>query len=65
MSRRHLIMLLALSLIWGSSFLLIEIGLRELEPATLVFFRLLLAALALLPVALLTPGALGAVRAAW
>jgi len=65
MSRRHLIMLLALSLIWGSSFLLIEIGLRELEPATLVFFRLLLAALALLPVAALTPGALGAVRAAW
>jgi drug/metabolite transporter (DMT)-like permease len=65
MSRRHLIMLLALSAIWGSSFLLIEIGLRDLEPATLVFFRLLLAAAALLPVAALTPGALAAVRTWW
>lgn len=58
-------MLAALSLIWGSSFLLIEIALRELEPATLVFGRLLLAALALLPVALLTPGALDAARRWW
>jgi len=65
MSRRHLIMLLALSLIWGASFLLIEIGLRELEPSTLVFFRLAVATLTLLPIAALTPGALAAVRSAW
>ena len=40
MSRRHLIMLVTLAAIWGASFMFIEIALRELEPATLVFFRL-------------------------
>jgi len=65
MSRRHLIMLLTLAAIWGASFMFIEIALRELEPATLVFFRLLLAALALLPLAALAPGTLAAIRANW
>jgi len=65
MSRRHLIMLGALAAIWGASFMFIEIALRELEPATLVFFRLLLAALALLPVAAFVPGTFAAVRRNW
>ena len=47
MSRRHLLMLLALSAIWGSSFMFIKVGVRELEPATLVFGRLLLAVVTL------------------
>ena len=47
MSRRHLLMLLALAAIWGSSFMLIEIALRDLDPATLILFRLGSAALAL------------------
>jgi drug/metabolite transporter (DMT)-like permease len=40
-------MLLALSAIWGSSFMFIKIGVRELEPWTLVAGRLLLATLTL------------------
>jgi drug/metabolite transporter (DMT)-like permease len=47
MSRRHLSMLLVLSAIWGSSFMFIKVGVRELEPSTLVAGRLLLAALTL------------------
>jgi drug/metabolite transporter (DMT)-like permease len=46
-SRRHVIMLLALGAIWGASFLLIEIGLRDLEPSTLILLRLGFGALAL------------------
>jgi drug/metabolite transporter (DMT)-like permease len=41
-------MLLALSAIWGSSFMFIKVGVRELEPSTLVAGRLVLAALTLL-----------------
>jgi drug/metabolite transporter (DMT)-like permease len=40
-------MLLALGAIWGASFLLIEIGLRDLEPSTLILLRLGFGALAL------------------
>jgi drug/metabolite transporter (DMT)-like permease len=40
-------MLLALSAIWGSSFMFIKVGVRELEPSTLVAGRLVLAALTL------------------
>jgi drug/metabolite transporter (DMT)-like permease len=47
MSRPHLLMLLALSAIWGSSFMFIKVGVEELEPSTLVAGRLLLAALTL------------------
>jgi drug/metabolite transporter (DMT)-like permease len=57
-------MLLALAAIWGASFLLIKVGVRELEPSTLVLFRVALAALTLLPIVLLTDG-LGNVRASW
>ena len=40
-------MLLALAAIWGSSFMLIEIALRDLDPATLILLRLGSAAVAL------------------
>jgi drug/metabolite transporter (DMT)-like permease len=56
MSRRHLVMLLALAALWGSSFMFIKIGVRELEPTTLICARLAIGALALLPVALLRLG---------
>ena len=64
MSRRDALLLLLLSGIWGASFLLIKVGVHELEPATLVFFRVLLAALTLLPLAI-GRGALGALRGHW
>src|SRR5438067_8567057 len=51
MSRRHLLMLLALAAIWGASFLLIKICVRELAPTTLVCLRLGIGALALAPLA--------------
>lgn len=62
MSRRHLLMLLALASIWGASFMLIKIGVRELEPSTLVLARVLLAMLTLLPIVLLSGGFGGLLR---
>ena len=56
MSRRHLIMLLALAAIWGSSFMFIKVAVEELTPGVVVFGRVLVGALALLPV---IPFALG------
>jgi drug/metabolite transporter (DMT)-like permease len=56
MSRRHTIMLFALAAIWGASFMFIKVAVRELEPFTLVWLRLSLAALVLVPVALLSLG---------
>ena len=64
MSRRHLAMLLGLAAIWGASFLFIKVGLRGYEPSTLVFFRVLLAALTLLPIAVVA-GVLAPLGAAW
>ena len=40
-------MLIALALIWGSSFLFIKVAVRELTPATLIVGRLGLAAITL------------------
>ena len=57
-------MLLALSAIWGASFMFIKVGVRELEPATLVFFRVALGALTLLPIALATTS-LAPLRSDW
>lgn len=60
-ARRNAVMLLALSLIWGASFMFIKIADRELEPATLILGRLGLAALTL---AVLAPrGTRAALRA--
>jgi drug/metabolite transporter (DMT)-like permease len=64
MSRRHLLMLLALGAIWGASFLFIKVGVRDFEPSTLVLFRVALGALTLLPIAFLTTG-LGTLRGSW
>ena len=40
MNRRHLSMLVLLSLIWGSSFMFIKVAERDLQPATLIFGRI-------------------------
>lgn len=47
MTAREWGMLLGLSVLWGGSFLFIELGLRDFGPMSLVFMRLALAALAL------------------
>lgn len=47
MGRREWLMLIVLSLLWGTSFLAIEIALRELSPLWIVTLRITLAALAL------------------
>jgi drug/metabolite transporter (DMT)-like permease len=57
MSRRHLLMLLALAGLWGASFMFIKICVRELEPTLLVCLRLGIGALVLAPFALLRLGA--------
>ena len=61
-------MLLALSALWGASFMFIKVAVRELEPATLIWARVLLGAAILVPVALVALGvrATGtALRRAW
>jgi drug/metabolite transporter (DMT)-like permease len=50
MSRRHLLALLALSAIWGASFMFIKVGVREFDPFALIFVRIGLAALTLIPI---------------
>jgi len=67
-TRRYVPLLLVLTGLWGSSFLFIEIALRELEPTVVIVLRLLLAALVLVPVLALrfgTGGAYGRLREAW
>jgi drug/metabolite transporter (DMT)-like permease len=59
MSRRQLTLLVALSAIWGASFMFIKVGVRELDPIALVAARVSLGALSLAPVVLLTLGAAG------
>ena len=44
-ARRNAVMLAALALIWGASFMFIKIAVRDLTPATLIFGRIGLAAL--------------------
>jgi drug/metabolite transporter (DMT)-like permease len=50
-SRRGWLLFIAMSVIWGTPYLLIRVAVRELSPATLVFARTLPAAILLLPVA--------------
>jgi drug/metabolite transporter (DMT)-like permease len=56
MSRRHTVMLVVLAAIWGASFMFIKVAVRELEPVTLVWLRLSLAVVVLVPAALVTLG---------
>jgi drug/metabolite transporter (DMT)-like permease len=55
-SRRHFLLLLAVAALWGSSFMFIKIGVRELAPTTLICLRLAIGALTVLPVALVRVG---------
>ena len=52
-------MLVALSAIWGASFMFIKVGVRDLDPITLVAFRVFLGALSLAPVLLIALGRAG------
>ncbi len=52
MRRRDAALLLLLAAMWGSSFLFIKVGVHDLEPSTLVLFRVGVAGLLLLPLAL-------------
>ena len=47
MTRSHALMLTALALIWGASFMFIKVAVRELDPATLIAGRIGLGALTL------------------
>lgn len=58
-------MLLLLSLIWGGSFLFIAIAVKELAPLQLVFARVAIAALLLLPIHLALRGSLPRDRKTW
>ncbi len=51
MSRRNLILLVVLAAIWGSSFLFIKVGVRELSPSVVVLGRLVVGTAVLLPLA--------------
>src|SRR3954467_9392173 len=51
MDRRGWLLLWLLALIWGASYLFIKVGLRDLEPVFLVWFRLVLGAAVLLMLA--------------
>jgi drug/metabolite transporter (DMT)-like permease len=59
--RRSWALLLVLGAIWGASYLLIKIGLRDLSPFMVAFVRIALAAMVLLPIAA-SQGALSGVR---
>jgi drug/metabolite transporter (DMT)-like permease len=43
-NRRYVVLLLVLGAIWGSSYLFIKVGVRDLSPAALIEIRLLCAA---------------------
>jgi drug/metabolite transporter (DMT)-like permease len=59
--RRSWLWLLLLASIWGASYMLIKIGLRELSPAMVAFARVALAAAVLMPIAT-AQGALSGLR---
>jgi drug/metabolite transporter (DMT)-like permease len=67
MSRRHLGMLVVLAAIWGASFMFIKVALRDLAPIAVVWLRLALAAVVLVPAALvvLRRPAIAEIRRTW
>src|SRR5687768_11236765 len=62
MDRRAWTLLLVLAAIWGASYMFIEIGLRDMGPATVAFLRVAFGAAVLLPLAAMR-SELGALRA--
>lgn len=62
MTRRGLLLFVAMSLIWGIPYLFIRIAVADLHPAVLVFARTGMAALILLPIALARDELRGLVR---
>ena len=56
MSRAQHAMLLVLAALWGASFMFIKVGVRELDPVTLVGFRMALGALTLVPIVAVSVG---------
>jgi drug/metabolite transporter (DMT)-like permease len=64
MSRRGWLLFLALGVVWGIPYLLIQVAVRAVTPATLVFLRTAIGAAVLLPVAL-ARGDVPALRAHW
>jgi drug/metabolite transporter (DMT)-like permease len=51
MDRRSWLLMLLLASIWGASYMLIEIGLRDLSPGVVAFVRIALASAVLAPIA--------------
>ncbi len=64
MSRKGWLLFIAMSVIWGIPYLFIKIALRELDPSVVVFARVGIAALVLLPLAA-QRGALRPLRKKW
>lgn len=64
MDRRAWTLLLLLSAIWGASYMLIKIGIRDLSPVMVAWSRIALAALVLVVLAA-ARGALGGFRGQW
>ncbi len=64
MSRRYAFYLLVLGAVWGSSYLFIKVGVRDLSPAVLIEIRLLAAAPVMVAFAVQRDGR-QALRAAW
>src|SRR5713101_4709668 len=56
MTRRGLLLFVAMCLIWGIPYLFIRIAVSELAPVTLVFLRTVVAALVLMPIAIRQSG---------
>ena len=64
MSRQAWALFVAMSLLWGVPYLLIKVAVAELDPSLVVFVRLALASIVLVPFAFAT-GALRRVRGRW
>jgi drug/metabolite transporter (DMT)-like permease len=63
-TRRAWLLFVAISLLWGLPYFFIKVAVQELDPAVIVFVRVSLAALALLPWAL-ARGAFAHLRGRW
>lgn len=64
MTRKGWLLFIVMSVVWGIPYLFIRIAVRELDPVVVVFVRLGLAAVILLPVAA-QRGVLGQIRKYW